>query len=704
MGHAEFIQRALGPTRARQRLVFRWRAHLFLEHHMWIEVDFETASMCDLKAAGADRYAEDASTEVLCLSWELAGGKQGHWVPDDGMAVPEDIAYAIAHGYMFVAHSARFERAVWRCIMARLYGWPDIPIEKWHDTMARCAELVLPMKLEMVARVLGLPQQKDMEGSRLTVSLSRVNKKTGMLPPVTPAIRQRVVAYCDQDIGTQSALHRRIGYLPDDERAVWEMDQRINDRGVRLDMPLVRSMRSVVDRATYPLAKEFTEITSGLQFTQIQKLGAWVRDQGVEIDDLAKETVSKLLGGSIDDEDDSLADDDAGPNASSATLPSGVRRALQIRQLVGSASIKKLHSMEACVCADGRAHGVLQYHAAGPGRWGGRIIQPQNFPRGTDSIIKTDIEGRLDVLRRGDLDEIEMLYGPPVETVVSSLRHTLISAPGAEFVVGDFAQIEARICLSIAGQFDKIKLFQTAGFDPYCDMASQIYGRTITKDDKSERQIGKNSVLGLGFAMGWLKFMMKYAPDQSEEFCRKVVDTYRKVWAPEVIKLWRGLERAALRAVRTGGPCEAYGIVYEMMDDWLTARLPSGRLLYYYKPTIFSKRCPWNDNEGNPVFQDAWKFLARKSGGWVTVHAFGGLLCENVCQAIARDLLVVAMKKCEANGMPLVLTVHDEAICEVPGHGDAKALEQIMVDIPDWARYIGVPVAAECWVGDRYRK
>lgn len=684
----------------------------------WIVPDFETASLCDLKVCGADRYAEDPTTEVLWLSWETSGGDTGGWTPARGKLMPSAIWEAFIRGDKFVAHSARFERAIWREIMEKQFGWPAIPLEQWEDTQARAANIGLPLDLEKVAKVLYLPVQKDTDGRRITLGLSKPDKKTGMLPVRTPEIMARVGLYCDADIGTQAALHRRIGTLSDSEREVWLMDQRINDRGIRLDMPLVRSMQSIVDQATVPLALEFKGITGGLEFTQIGKVGEWVKARGVTLPDMTKDTLAVVLGGSPDDETEGDAYSDEGTDQRALehmVLPDDVRRALSIRQLVGSASVKKLRAMEACVCADGRAHGLLQYHAAGPGRWGGRIIQPQNFPRGTTRVdhgMKADgtrdlrppdIGQLLDVLMQRDPALVEMIFGPPVETVLSALRHTLIPGAGRLFTAGDFAGIEARICLALAGCHDKTALM-AAGADVYCDMASRIYGRVITKADVEERQIGKNSVLGLGFGMGWWKFQLKYAPRESEEFCRMVVKTYREDWAPGVPKLQRALQDAALAAVQTGQPHEAGGVLYQREDNWLTARLPSGRKLWYFNPLLVRRSMPWATPE-QPDVRLAWTFQARKSGVYRTVDAFGGLLLENVCQALARDLMVVAMHKCEANNIPVVLTVHDEIVGEpLERDADPETLRQIMVDIPDWARYIQVPVAAECWAGERYKK
>jgi DNA polymerase bacteriophage-type len=665
----------------------------------WIVIDFETRSACPLSSkpgkpgAGADRYAEDLTTEVLCLCWESDTGREGGtWFP--GQPIPILLQYAIDHDYIFVAHNARFERAIWQRIMVEQYGWPPIPLAQWHDTMARCGQVQLPMKLEKVAQWLALPVQKDMEGSRLTLSLSRPDK-SGNFPEVTGAVRERVGSYCWTDIGTQTALHKRLGWLPGRERDVWLLDQVINDRGIRLDMALVRAMSDVVERAKLPLLSRFREITD-TDVTKIAQFKGWLAGRGVPVLSLDKEAVAGLIGGGLDGDDE----DFEGPEVE---LPKDVHEALTIRQTIGSSSVGKLKAMEACVCYDDHVRGALQYHAAGPGRWGGRLFQPQNFPRG---LLRLDgksppIDDLVAALLTRDIPWIEMLYGPAVATVVSSLRHTIIPDAGHELVAGDFAGIEARFCLTLAGAWDKVALM-ASGADVYCDMASQIYGRPITKLDVEERQIGKNSVLGLGFGMGWRKFRWKYAQTQPEEFVQEVVRVYRKEWAPEVPTMWYALQDAALGALIRGTAHEAYGVEYSFSGGWLWARLPSGRKLGYFNPVVVDEAMPWDEND----IRKGWTYQAEKQGQRKTIKAFGGLLTENICQALARDLLVEAMFKCEANDLPLIFTVHDE---NVTGPRSAKqdslaTLTQIMEDRPAWAAEIGVPVAVECWQGDRYRK
>ena len=666
----------------------------------WVCLDFETASACDLKAAGAWRYAEDPTTEILCLAWTINGTEIWGWSPDSMPTLDKMLLDLVNDPETwFIAHNAGFEKAIWRKIMVPVIGWPDIQNKLWHDTLAMAAMRVIPQDLDHAVKVLRLPVEKDTEGSKLTRALSKPKK--GYLDRSAESL-QRVYDYCKQDVRAETLLHRRLGWMPAGERSVWLLDQRINERGVKLDLDFVRAAQRVVDQAMGPLLGEFADITGGLKPTQRDRVLDWCVIEGAQVPDMKKETLARLLGETEDGEE--YEDDD--PGGYVCELPANVGRALAIRQLIGSSSIKKLARMERCVCADGRARGLLQYHGAGPGRWAGRLFQPQNFPRGTIRIGNKAPPPQMvvDAIMTGDHEYVATLLGPPVEVVVSSLRHSIVAERGRALVAGDFAGIEARIVLALAGQHDKTAIM-AAGNDVYLDMAEEIYRapkKSFGKDTHAEeRQIGKNSVLGLGFQMGARKFHARYCPDQPFDFAERVVQTYRRQWAPEVPKLWYALEGAAVRAVHDKRPQEAYGVEYQLEDMWLTARLPSGRKLWYFNPQPTRKAMPWDETD----IRLAWTYQAKKLGQWRTIDAFGGLLTENVVQALARDLMCHAMFKCEREGLPVVLTVHDEIICEPElQHSASELLKQVMTDIPDWAKVLQIPVAAETWAGDRYKK
>jgi DNA polymerase len=646
-------------------------------------VDFETRSFADLKKCGAWRYAADPSTEVLCLTYEVHGGA-ATWTP--GHPFPDPIRECVNNGGWLVAHNAGFEKAIWRHVMVPVHGWPDVPDTQWEDTLATAAYKNLPKSLDDVTRILDLPRLKDTAGSKLTIGLSKM--KDGYLPKITPNILARVVAYCENDVWSQRAVLDRLGSLPETERQVWLLDQRINQRGFRIDVPLVRAMQKIVDGAVTPMAEEFKALT-GLKFTQTVALVGWCAENGFAIPNMTAETVTKALGASPDLGDDDIED-------APAALPANVRRALEIRQLIGSAAVKKIGVAQACVMDDGRVRGTLQYHGAAPGRWAGRLLQPHNFPRGT---IAGDIDAKVAAIMSGDPERVSE-FGPPVETVVSSLRHMIVADPGSQLVAGDFSGIEARLILAFSGQYDKHSLM-ASGADVYADMASAIYGRLIDPaTDLVERQTGKNSVLGLGFGMGAAKFLLKYGAGQDLEFCNHVVQTYRRDWAPKVPTLWRGIMDAATRVVQDGNGEDFRGLRFELEGGFLSMRLHSGRKIWYYDPQPCLETVPW-DTTPRPGFT----FLAKKFGKFVRVKAFGGLLAQNWTEAAARDLLTAAMFRCEREGLPVILTVHDEIVVEArKGHSGPDTLREIMLDKPPWAREIGLEIDAKCWSGERYRK
>lgn len=671
----------------------------------WVVPDYETRSFCDLKVAGSRRYAEDPTTSILCLVVEFHDGAAGlpegakvSWVP--GQPCPPEVKAAIADpSCTWVAHNAGFEKDIWREIQMPVFGWPELPNTRWHCTQAMAAMRVIPQDLEMAAKVMRLPVSKDMDGNKLTLSMSKIDKKTGYAPVLTPEKQARIVEYCGVDVETQGHLHKRLGWMPHAERQVWLLNQRVNERGIRLDMGLVAAMRAVVDTASPPLEEEFRGLTGGLNMTQIAKVGAWAHGRGVHLDGLNKESLAEALG---DPEDAEYDPADWTPEVTG--MDPVVHRALTIRRLIGSASIKKLERMEACVCADGRVRRTFQYHGTGPGRSAGRLFQPHNFPRGSNAMLALDVDTKVDTLMTRDVDFIEMVMGPAVESVVASLRHVLVPGPGRVYVSGDFSGIQARTVLGIAGQHDKTALM-AAGADVYCDMAGQVYKRVITKKDTAERTIGKNCVLGLGFQMGAPKFRNKYARESTLEFIEEVVRIYREEWAPGVPKVWRNLQDCALEAVKTGRPVETdYGVEYRREDEWLTARLPSGRKLWYFNPQLVRRLMPWS-TEDEPDYRLGWTYQAKKMGKWLTIDAFGGQLTENVVMGIERDLMTHAMFALEENGFPVVLEVHDEIVAEpLEVDADEKAFQQIMTDVPDWCKQIGIPVAVEGWMGARYRK
>ena len=725
--------------------------------------DFETASTCDLKTCGAAVYSEWPTTEVLCLVWKLEGSNtHSVWTP----LLPEfngpgmDQLYELAKNpsVTFVSHAA-FEQFIWRSIMEPL-GLPAIPLERWEDTQATAAWRSRPLALERLMKSLKCETQKDMEGSALTIGLSKPFTKVWWaaqhdgLDTMAAHMRrypagtfdrsratiERVIEYCKIDVDCEEEALRRLGDLSSAERSVWLLDQEINHRGIRLDMPLVRAMRLVVDRASVVLEQEFDKLTGALRSGQTAKLREWCAAQGVVLKNLQKEYIAKLIGVELEDEDDagyeSLAGDEGDtPRDDGRSLPPAVRRALEIRLQLGSASIKKLERMQHCACADGRARGLCQYHAAHSGRWGGRLLQPHNFPRGS---IRLDADVAIAAMRSGDPEQLEyavrldgwkkltkataeadplkladaveyyekVLAMGAIEMVASCLRFALIPADDHVFMVGDYAGIEMRVVLALAGQQDKCELLAT-GKDVYLDMADDIYKKPRgyhSKVNVAERTIGKNTVLGCGFQMGGPKFRARYCPEQSPEFAAGVVQSYRTQWAPKVPAMWKTIENTALAVATDGRARTAYGCRFFLDRGYLGIDLPTGRqTLWYPNPTLgiskFGKPC--------------WQYTRILKGVTTDVQVYGGLLTENIVQAIARGILVAAMFRLKRAGYPIVLTVHDEIVCEVNRlwaieNGGLDRFKAIMEDVGTencaWVREMGVPISVDAWQGPRYKK
>lgn len=650
---------------------------------MRVVIDFETKSACELKKAGAWRYSEDDTTDFICLGYSISGGDPAICLPGD--PCPR-VFLEPAETITFVAHNAAFERAIWRNIMVPRYGWPDIttPEYKWLDTMACAARKALPQSLEEVGRVLRLNTQKDKAGSE---ALRKIMKPHKGVWNNDPALYETVYKYCKTDVEVEDSLLNRLGGLPKSEYAAWQHNEIMNERGLPLDMMLVASMQKIVDAARIPALAEFQKLT-GVEKAGSPKFLEWCRDHTNELcfPDMQAETVKEAL---------------------KRELPEDVRAALLLRKTLTSASVKKLAAMRACVCSDGRVRGGSNYHGAATGRNAGRLIQPTNFPRGAvefgkddDGNVVSKPEVLIPIIQSENWELLEMVSGNAVEAVAASLRNVIRATPGYKIVVRDYSTIEVRVLLALAGQYDKLEVMRDPSKDVYCDFASKVFSRSIDKklDAKIRQETGKPGVLGCGYGMGKDKFAAK--EHIQLDAAEKIVQTYRKEWAPQVPRLWRSLENAAAKAMWDKTPQEFAGVEYRSEGEWLTARLPSGRKLFYYGPECVRRKMPWDETD----IRMGWTYKAKKLGKWTTVDAYGGHLTENCVQALSRDIMVPASLKAEQEGYRPILTVYDEIICEAPEHLTDDGLGEIMADIPQWARDLRIPIATEGFSAERYRK
>jgi DNA polymerase len=665
-----------------------------LAHALYL--DFETRNIGSnvLSRSGAWCYAADPATEILTLVYQTGDEESRLWTPADWLC--ERLASLAADRTVGFVCFGDFEIAVWDRIMVGRYGFPEIPISRWHNAQAACSYLALPRTLGKVLPIIGAPVVKDNAGRRVVLSLSRPVRKTGAYPDVTPETLQRVRAYNKIDVEGLAAIHAATGPLPERERKVWELDQRINRRGIQIDTEFVRAAKQIAETSKGTLLDEFGALTEGLSPYQVSATRDWLKGRGFALENLQDDTVNDAL-------DDLI-------------LPSDVRRVLEIRRITASTSLKKLDAMLTCVSEGGRARGLFSYHAATPGRWSAQLIQPQNLPRPTVEIDKDEIESLVAAVKAFDTDALAQ-WGEPIEVLASGLRFALVAADGCQFGVGDFSMIETCVLLALAGQHDKAKLIAD-GVDIYRDMAATIYGLdrdaflaiskdTLTFEQQQHRHAGKNTILGCGYQMGGETFQRRYCRHldaaEAKPFAEEVVYThYRKKWAPKVPQLWRDLEQTARRAMlRPGTTTKAQcGILYRLEAvaglPCLTCTLLNGKLIHYMNAKVANEK---TDRFGFPV----WTYWAYRKGQWRAIDPYGGQLTENVVQALARELLVDAMFRFEERGFSVVAHCHDEIVVEHPNI-TKPLMEEIMSERPQWAAKAGVPIGVEAWVGNRYRK
>ena len=663
---------------------------------MIIHGDFETRSEVDLKEVGLDVYARHPSTDVWCFGWAREDESPHIWFPTQHY---DDLWEGGLEGITIVAHNAPFELAIWNHICVPRYGWPPLRPERTRCTMAMAYAMALPGSLENASAALGLTQQKDMAGHRLMMQMSRPRaiEPDGTVVWWDDFDKQMQLAeYCKQDVRTEQALCKRLLQLSESEQKIWELDYKINQRGVYIDRTAVTTAMWVVKKEVDRLNGEMQRVTNGevCAATEVATMTKWIQSRGVPIEGLAKADVIDAL--KLD------------------YVPEDVRKALLIRQEAGKTSTAKLHTMVTCLNDDHRARGLLQYHAAGTGRWGGRRIQVQNLPR--PSVPHETIEQVIDVLTRASIDEahamITACFDRPMTVISDCLRGMICAAPGHELMAADFANIEGRVLAWLAGEQWKLDAFakydRKEGEDIYKLTAAKIYSVPAKEVNKEQRQIGKVAELACGYqgGVGAFQTMAKtYRVVVADVLADQIKTAWREAH-PNIVKYWYSLEDAAVSAVRHPG--SRFGtwtgdqrVEFLVKGSFLFCKLPSGRVLTYPYPKLKPIMTPWGEDKEQVHYMS----VDGKTKKWQETHTYGGKLAENVTQAVSRDILADAMLRVEAHGYPIVMHVHDEIVCEVLTCGpnmDLPLFEKCVAHVPAWAS--GLPIAVEGWRGVRYRK
>ena len=651
-----------------------------------IYIDFETRSEVDIKKSGAWVYSLHPSTEILCMAVKIDEAPVYLITKDDldnyfGLS---KLRVLIHNGCLVEAHNAFFEKCIWKNIMVAQYGWPEIKPEQWRCSASVAAYHALPRSLGGAGQILALDTVKDDEGKRVMLQLSKPRPRVGGFyeQQEYPEKFQTLYDYCKSDVEAEYAIANKLGQLPERELKIWQLDQKINQRGVHIDIEAVNKSIVILQQYSDKLITELEILTEGkiTSAGQRDKIIEWCKDRGEELPGLTKADVEEAL-----------------PKIKDAK----VKRVLEIRQALSKTSTAKYEAMKNSTAKDGRIRDVLMYHGASTGRWSGKLVQFQNLPRGT---IK-DMDTAIKLIKCGNLNTIELMTGDVMGFMSSAIRGMVCAPEGKKLLVADFAAIEARVLGWLAGSEKMLNQFRN-GEDLYKDMASNIYRVDVKDVTAEQRQLGKAAILGAGYGMGKVKFYetcLSWGIKVDEELAATAINTYRQTYH-QVRKLWYDQEKAAHTAVRTGNRVECGKTIWFMQDDFLKCQLPSGRCLHYYKPELKHSHFWMKQNDWGESIE--LSYLAEKMGKAFRNGTYGGKLVENITQAVARDLMAEAMLRIEDEGFNIVLSVHDELIAEIPQQTALQnPLERfcnLMAATPDWAK--DCPVEAEGWEGINYKK
>lgn len=642
-----------------------------------LSIDIETYSDQPLTKTGVYRYVESPVFEILLFSYSVHGRPVQLVDLACGETIPSDIIAALTDETVTKwAFNANFERIC----LSRYLGMPTgkyLSPASWHCSMVWAATMGLPLSLEGVGSVLGLEKQKLTEGKELIkyfcqpCAPTKTNgQRTRNLPAHAPGKWIAFKKYNIRDVETEMSIQARLTKYPVPD-SVWNeyrIDQGINDRGVALDMELVRQAIQMDGRSRSELTKTMKDLTSLENPNSVQQMKQWLSVNGVETDTLGKKAVAEML----------------------KTVPQELQTVLTLRQQLAKSSVKKYQAMQTAVCSDGRARGMFQFYGANrTGRWAGRIIQMQNLPQNH----LDDLAEARSLVRCGDFDALKILYEDVPDTLSQLIRTAFVAPEGRKLIVADFSAIEARVIAWFAGETWRQKVF-AEGKDIYCASASQMFGVPVEKHGINGhlRQKGKIAELALGYggSVGALKAMGAIEMGLSEEELPPLVDAWRQA-NPNITKLWWDVDYAVMEAVRFKRTNETHGITFSCKSGMLFIALPSGRQLAYVKPKIginkFGGDCITYEGVGG----------TKK---WERLDSYGPKFVENIVQATARDILCYAMNTLGC--CSIVMHIHDEVVIEADPQMSLQAVCDQMGRTPPWAK--GLQLRADGYETDFYKK
>ena len=639
--------------------------------------DLETYSSVDLTKCGVYRYCESEDFEILLAAYSIDGGAVQVTDLACGEKLPQEILDALEDETVEKwSYNSQFERIC----LSRLLGYPAgdyLAPESWRCSMVWASTLGLPRSLESVGVVLGLEKQKLTEGKDLIRYFCvpcRPTKANGgrmrNLPEHAPEKWERFKAYNLRDVETEMQIQERLSRFPV-PASIWEeyhLDQEINDRGIGVDMELVRQAIAVDARSRERLTAAMRELTELENPNSVQQMKQWLADQGMETDTLGKKAVAELI----------------------RTAPEPLREVLSLRQQLAKSSVKKYTAMENAVCADSRAHGMFQFYGANrTGRFSGRLIQLQNLYKNT----MPDLAQARALVRSGNYEALSMLYEDIPDTLSQLIRTAFVPQNGRKFIVADFSAIEARVIAWFAGERWRLKVFEDGG-DIYCASASQMFHVPVEKHGVNGhlRQKGKIAELALGYggSVGALKSMGALEMGLAEEELQPLVDAWRTS-NPMITQFWWDVDRAVKECVKMRIPTETHGLRFDYQSAMLFITLPSGRRLAYVKPRIGE-----NQFGGESVTYMGVSGTKK----WERLESYGPKFVENIVQGTARDILCYAMRT--LRNCAIVAHVHDEIIIEADRRISLSAVCEQMGRTPPWAK--GLKLRADGYECEFYQK
>lgn len=638
-----------------------------------LSIDIETYSSADLSKCGVYRYAESEDFEVLLFGYAVDGSEAQVVDLACGECIPPDILSALTDPNVTKwAFNAQFERV---CLSHHLGKY--LAPEGWHCTMVWAATMGLPLSLEGVGAVLGLEKQKLKEGRDLIrYFCSPKRQKDGTcvrhLPADAPDKWAQFKAYNLRDVEAEVAIQRKLAKNPvrPEEWRNYHLDQRINDRGVLLDMELVHSAIACDEQFKQAHLAQAKAVTGLDNPNSPVQLKGWLADRGVEAESLSKANVREMLTQSEGD----------------------VHEALALRLELAKSSVKKYTAMEKAVCRDGRARGLIQFYGAPrTGRYAGRLIQVQNLPQ---NHLPDLVQAR-ELVRAGDFTSVEARYDSVPLVLSELIRTAFIPKSGCRFFVADFSAIEARVIAWLAGEEWRQNVFLEGG-DIYCASAEQMFHVPVRKKGPNAhlRQKGKIAELALGYggSVGALKAMGALSMGISEEELQPLVTSWREA-NPKIVSLWWAVDREVKKAIEKKVPTSTHGIRFYCEGDYLFVALPSGRELVYVDPRLEEKQFG-----GATISYEGTGATKR----WERLASYGPKFVENIVQATARDILAEAMLRLENWGHRIVMHVHDEVVVEAPDGTKLEEICAVMGQTPQWAE--GLTLRAEGYVCDFYKK